>query len=366
MRIAIIHSGVRGIASYCFNLYSYLKKQGHEVLFISESKWVKEKIPMYEAESFMLFGLIPLVYRPEKLIKKIYDFKPDIIHYHWPSGTMDILFNGIKKYPAPKIITLHTSVNSKKFFTDRLWALHFGIFKKNLKYINCINSVSGFIQERLKERIKIPEDKLKLIYTGIDHNLFKPIKRKKINEKDDNINLVFVGQIMPEKGIDVLVKATIKAIKLGKNINLTIIGDGHLKFYLKELSKKYKQIKWAGFINNQNDIVNYYRNSDLSVLLSRWDEAFAMVLLESLACGTPVLATKKGGTPEIIIQNKTGFLIDNLNENKLINILMNLDKKEIKKMRPYCRKIIEQKFNLDSFGKNHEELYLEIIKKYNK
>ncbi|TAL57122.1 MAG: glycosyltransferase family 1 protein [Nanoarchaeota archaeon] len=358
MRIVIINSGLRGIASYCFNLYKYLTKRNHQVLLISESKWYKEKIPIYEAKSIKIFGVASLVYEPDKVIEEIRKFNPDIIHHHFASGTFDFLFGKIVALKKPTVMTVHLSIDSKKQFFDISLFIHFMIFKRFLKNIDKIISISRFIKKQIQKTTDYNPKNNVVIYAGVDLKIFRPTKRK----KSKTLSLIYVGQIMPEKGVDVLIDSVIEARKK-IDVTLTLVGNGHLKPLLQRKTKGKEYIKWVGFVKTQKEIAAYYSKADITVLPTRWDEAFSLVPVESIACGTPVLATKKGGTPEIVVEEKTGHLIKSCIKKELTKAIISLDKKKLEKMRKNCRKTARQKYSLEKWGRKHEILYADLLKK---
>jgi glycosyltransferase involved in cell wall biosynthesis len=358
MKIVIINPGVRGPATYSMNLYTYLTKAGHEVLLISEAKWKKEKIPIYQASSYLIFGIVPIVYKPKELINVIRDFKSDVIHYHWPSGTMDLLFGKILNLNIPTVVTIHVAVDSKKFVWDKFFYFYFGIFKKHLQRTDAIVSISEFVENQVIKRTKLPKSESHLIYAGVDSELFKPIKK----EKSDKLNVLFVGQIMPEKGIDVLVDAVISANRT-RQVNLKIVGEGHLKKILQKKTKGLNFIQWAGFVKEQKSIAEFYQKADLTALPTRWDEGFSLVPVESMFCGTPVLATNKGGTPEIVINNKTGYLIRECSRNEIENVLLSTDQKDLEAYGKNARELILKRHTLEIWGKEHEKLYASLRRK---
>lgn len=357
MRIVIINSGLRGIASYCFNLYKYLTKRNHQVLLISESKWYKEKIPVYEAKSFKIFGVASLVYNPDEVIEKIRKFNPDIIHHHFASGTFDFLFGKIIALNKPTVMTVHLSVDSKKQFFDLSLYVHFKIFKRFLKKIDRIISISKFIKKQIEKTTDYNPKNNLVIYAGVDLKIFRPKKRK----KSKTLSLIYVGQIMPEKGVDILIDSVIETRKK-IDVTLTLVGNGHLKPLLQRKTRGKDYIKWTGFVRTQKEIAKYYSNADITMLPTRWDEAFSLVPVESIACGTPVLATRKGGTPEIIKEGKTGFLISSCNKAELVKKIISLNKKQLSGMRQICRNTAVQKFSMQEWGAKHESLYAQVLK----
>lgn len=358
MKIVIINPGVRGPATYGLNLYKYLTKAGHEVLLTSEAKWKKEKIPIYQASSYLLFGMVPIVYKPKELINAIRDFKSDIIHYHWPSGTMDLLFGKILNLNIPTAVTIHVAADSKKFLWDKFFYFYFGIFKKNLQRVDAIVSISEFVEKQVIKRTRIPKSESHLIYAGVDAGLFTPIRK----EESDVLNVLFVGQIMPEKGIDVLIDAVISANRK-RPVDLKIVGEGHLKNILQKKTKGLNFIEWAGFVKEQRSIAEFYQKADLTVLPTRWDEGFSLVPIESMACGTPVLATNKGGTPEIVMKKNTGYLIQECSRNEMETVLLSIDKKDLETYGKNARELILKRHTLEIWGKEHEKLYALLINK---
>ncbi len=357
MKIVIINSGTRGPASYSLNLYKYLTKAGHDVLVVSEWKWHKEPIPLYQAHSFQLFGLAPIVYKPGELVNAIKDFKPDIIHHQWPSGTMDILFWKIIKLGIPTAVTIHVAVGSRNFLWDKIFYYHFSMFKKYLPIIQATVSISKFIEKQVLSRVKLQSEKTSIIYAGVDSDLFKPEKKN-----NTRLEVLFVGQIMPEKGIDVLVDAVIEANKK-RPVRLTIVGDGHLRKILEKKTKSMDCIIWVGFVKEQKKLADYYKSADLTALPTRWDEAFSLVPVESMACGTPVLSTNKGGNPEIVINKKTGYLIESCEKQEITKILVTTKKSDLETYGNNARELVLKRHTFEIWGKQHEKLYERLIKK---
>jgi glycosyltransferase involved in cell wall biosynthesis len=357
MRIVLVTPGVRGLGSYCINLFNQLKKSGHEVLLISQVKWHKQQVAnIQEVDSVLLFGLIPCVYKPHQIEDKIKAFKPDIIHYHWPSGSMDYMLGGIYKLGIPVVVTLHVAIGSTRFMFDKVWYAHFTALKGYLRRSAAVISISKFVAEQVDRRLTLGKDRHVLLYAGVDQAVFKPSKKK----ASGPLKLIFVGQIMPEKGIDVLIDA-VRQINKSQRMELSIIGRGHLESRLRHETANEDFIKWIGFLPQQKDIAEHYAGSDVTVLPTRWDEAFSLVPIESLSCGTPVIATAKGGTPEIIDDGKTGFLLKECDRELLVKMLLSLDRKRLSRMRPACRELIQSKFNIGKMGREHEALYKRIL-----
>lgn len=155
--------------------------------------------------------------------------------------------------------------------------------------------------------------------------LHNPINLKFSNVSNlNNKNILFVGRFnIKVKGIDYLIKIMRKVFEKDKEIKLIMVGDGDDKYKIENL------IKRNGLENNiilegtTTDIEKYYLNSDVTVSTSRW-EGFGMVIVESMACGVPVVCFDNYGPNEIISDGENGYLISKFNIDEFANKLIKL------------------------------------------
>nr|AXY99962.1 gt3 [Proteus penneri] len=137
-------------------------------------------------------------------------------------------------------------------------------------------------------------------------------KREKREKKEKYI--LYVGRLSEQKGLEYLLHA-FKKVK--NEYTLLIIGNGEKLNELKELSINLKIDERVKFLGQKNDITSFYINASLTVLSSIY-EGFPNVLLESIACGTPVVSFDcPSGPSEIIINGVNGYLAEYLNSNDL-------------------------------------------------
>ncbi|MDQ2694734.1 MAG: glycosyltransferase family 4 protein [Pseudomonadota bacterium] len=125
------------------------------------------------------------------------------------------------------------------------------------------------------------------------------------NERENTV--VFVGRVAFEKGVDLLLDAWPMTRQAGWK--LIVIGDGPDKDALAAQSGSLPDVVWRGWLDRQ-EVLNVMARARYLVMPSRWYEGFPMVLLEALACGTPVLAPRHGGFPEIIRDRINGMLFE--------------------------------------------------------
>lgn len=194
---------------------------------------------------------------------------------------------------------------------------------------------------------------------GIDINLFKNFKKKPSNK----IRFVFIGAIIPAKGLDILLKAWKKIND--KNVELQIYGDFNLdKKYsgsLKPFLLNQKNIKLKGTFKPQ-DIAKVFSEIDVLILPSRWFENGPLILRNALLSKTPIIATRLGSNPEYIRDDYNGWLFENENFEDLANKISYIieNGKMIKAMSSNIQKeksIKEDVHNLTNYYKkliNHE------------
>ncbi len=161
----------------------------------------------------------------------------------------------------------------------------------------------------------VPET-IRVIPCGVNLDLFRPMNREIAKCRlalDGESIILFVGRIVPLKGIDNLLKA-MTYLDRRQRIKLVVIGgDEHSQAELQRLESLSQSLGIRGSVIflglvNQERLPFFYSAADLCVVPSYY-ESFGLVLLESLACGTPVVATKVGGAESIIRQGETGYVV---------------------------------------------------------
>lgn len=255
-----------------------------------------------------------------------------------------------RKYNKPSIVGLRGSdvTSYLKTFVLKKMALW--------TYRNCTKIVT--VSEDLKKRIigkGIDEDKIRVIKNGINpifRILDKDASRKRLQLPNTKI-ILFVGHLIKTKGINYLIEAL---ANFDKNINfkLYLIGSGEKKENFIQIIKEKNLSKVADFVGTvkHSELVNWYNAADVLCLPSL-REGIPNVILESLACGTPVVATNIGNNSEIIGKS-SGILVEPRN---------------IKQLRDALQKALIKKWNRNQISNSVKDFswenniykYLEII-----
>lgn len=189
-------------------------------------------------------------------------------------------------------------------------------------------------------------EKYKIIYNGINLENFSFSNLAK--------NYYFcMGRIAPEKGIS---DAVLFATKSGQK--LYIAGPITKPTYFEESIKPHlnSKIKYVGELNF-NEKMKYYKSALAFLMPIKWPEPFGLVAVESMACGTPVIAYNRGALPEIITSGQDGYLV----EPDSIDGLIEATKKIGLIDRKNCRLAVETKFSISSMTDSYIKYYEDIL-----
>jgi len=116
------------------------------------------------------------------------------------------------------------------------------------------------------------------------------------------------------------------------------------------------KIQYLGFMPREK-LFKYYQRAKATLVPIQWEEPFGLILTESMACGTPVIAFEKGSVPEIVIDGKTGFIIKDNNLEAMAGAVKKIG--EIN--RADCRKHVEQNFSIQKMVDGYEKVFLKIV-----
>jgi glycosyltransferase involved in cell wall biosynthesis len=189
--------------------------------------------------------------------------------------------------------------------------------------------------------------KWETVYNAIDFSQYE------LNmEVEKNAPLMFLGRLDRVKGAHTAIKiakATSNQLILAGNISHTADDYAYFKNEI-EPHVDNEQIKYVGALNDAEKSF-YLRQAKALLFPIEWNEPFGMVMIEAMACGTPVIAFNKGSVPEVVENGITGFIV--LDDIEMINKLSGLKSID----RGICRETAEEKFNLNKIAKQYLSLF---------
>ncbi|MDP7244812.1 MAG: glycosyltransferase family 4 protein [Flavobacteriales bacterium] len=256
-----------------------------------------------------------------KIISLNNKFSFDVIHSHFLGFLTVICGLTSKIIRKPFFVTaygLGLDPTTASFLRKLSIKLSFKFAKKVINISHYTKSLSEYYAPKKKQVIITPGITLSKLKVTSNAKSF----RKKWN-LGNNIIILSVANLVWRKGIDIIMSVLPDIIKHHPHLKYVIIGKGQEKSNLKRLVKKYKLTKnviFVGWVSDEN-LANFYNVSDIFVLMSRTKgaavEGFGIVYAEAGAFGKPVIGGKSGGTSDVVIDGKTGFLIEPENKRLL-------------------------------------------------
>lgn len=265
-----------------------------------------------------------------KITKQLNDFNPDVIHIATPSPLGFFALKYGKKNQIPILSIYHTNFLSymKHYFKLLPFLIkpaesvvkrgyrNFYNFCK-MVYVPTIEMI-----EELKE-CGVNENNLKLWKRGIDINIFNPSKKDEnyIRQltKNDKPNILFASRLVWEKNLETLFNIYDEVHAQQLEVNFIIAGSGVAE---QEARKRMKNALFLGYIDHDN-LAKVYASCDIFVFPSV-TETFGNVVAEAMACGCVPVIARGGGSKELIINGKTGFLCEPYNASEYVDNIKTL------------------------------------------
>lgn len=309
-----------------------------------------------------LFGMISLL----KLVRRE---KIDIISSHWiiPNGFIARLVKFVTRVPYTATIPGADVYMGGK---NELFRQMVGFSTKGADYII---SDSAYYISQLNDLGFYPK-KVSIIRYGVNTQDFKPRNKDKNLLKEmgigfDNKVVLGVGRMVVQKGFIYLLRAFKQIYKKIPKSKLIIVGDGYEKKRLEREAKKLKiedKVILPGTIL-YNQLSKFYNIADCFVVPSFKDreaslDASPVSMMEAMACGVPVVATRFAASKDLVVGGKTGYLVQERNSNQIANALVKLLKKNDKaKIKDEVRKIAVNNFSVEQISKKYIEIFEKVL-----
>jgi glycosyltransferase involved in cell wall biosynthesis len=289
------------------------REERHGITILHPRYPLIPKVSMACAPYLLSTGVRPAL---RSLLDDGYEFDLIDAHYFYPDGVAAVISG--QYFKKPVIITAHgTDINViPNFLIPRkliLWAA---------RRAAGIIAVSRALKDRLVD-LGVGYDKVTVLPNSVDLELFHPIDRPAWRRRLGltGTTLLSVGQLIELKGHDIAIRALADLPK----VHLLIAGAGEQERVLKRLANSLglsDRVRFLGAVP-QEDLKIYYGVADALVLASS-REGLASVLLEAMACGTPVIASDVGGTPEVIAATEAGVLMQERTPQGLVEAFQKL------------------------------------------
>jgi len=291
-----------------------------------------------------------------QLRRFISENRVDIVHSH---GYKSNLYALLARHGRVGLVsTCHNWISAG--FKMGLYA---GVDKVILRYFDRIVAVSEVIEAELL-RVMISRGKIAVIDNGIDITRFRPDQglreraRRDMGIPQEAIVIGWVGRISKEKGLDILMETARPILEDRHDVIILLVGDGPLRQSL-ESAHSSSGIRFAGL---RNDTPACYAAFDIFALPSL-NEGLPMVVLEAMASGLPVVASRVGAIPKVVEHGETGFLVEPGRPDLLEAAIGKLikDRIESRQMGSKGRERVEHNFSSAVMAGNYEVLYRQVM-----
>ena len=294
-------------------------------------------------------------------LKIVYDEKPHVIismltHCNIMAISAKLLFG--RKIIIGEHITLSEAIKTKAG-RRMLWFPTAHLVRMLYRFADKIITVSEGVKTDLIEEFKIPSRNIQVIYNPIDLNRVSELSNCPVEHnffKEAGPVLLSVGRLVPQKGFDILLNA-FSSIVNQIEARLIILGEGPEEESLSKLAEGLKITEKVSFLGFQNNPFKFISKADVFVLSSHY-EGLPMVMLEAMACGTPIVSTDcKYGPVEILKNGQYGLLVPIGDADALSRTILSLLKNRV--LRERVSRLGKERvkdFSSDGIIKQYEDM----------
>jgi glycosyltransferase involved in cell wall biosynthesis len=243
-------------------------------------------------------------------------FSPDVIHAHWwmPGGWF------ASRGQVPYLITCHGSDVRLLERGDLIRRIALPAFRRAAR----VTTASRFLAEDIQRMLPSLQSKVQITPMPVDVSGFLAGAR---TAKLDPPRVLYAGNLVPSKGVDVLLRAIAELARRGNACQLKILGEGPARLELEALSRQIgisSRTTWSQFVP-QSRMAAEYGGSTVTVLPSRGHaEGLGLSLVEALLAGSAVVGTAAGGIPEVVVHEQTGLIARDGDPTDLANQIQRL------------------------------------------
>jgi glycosyltransferase involved in cell wall biosynthesis len=227
--------------------------------------------------------------------------------------------------------------------------------------------VSEYVRQKLLEANSLPHH-ARVIYNGIDPDPFRNASMNRILKTDEDLQLIYVGSILPHKGVHTAIEAIglLQSRDEVNGLNLMIIGGGDYE-YEKKLKKRIVELQLNDKVTfsgrlSRNRIPNLLAEADVFLFTSIWEEPIARSVMEAMATGLPVIGTPVGGQREMLEDHVNALVYTPNNAIELANCILQLKHQPSlrKRLARAGKSMVLERFTIDRMV-DEMETWLEAI-----
>lgn len=354
---------VSGVGQVVANLSKALRERKHSSMILTKSSM---------GSHHNIYGLSEIEYKKIRFVGglllslqamiRIFRARKniDILHLHSVSWlTTSCALIGLV-LGIPRVLTLHGRFPS---LPNRFLNALFGLEEK---LVIRLASKTTCVSRDTREFYEL--DRAEVVWNGIDTSRFRPDpeERAKWRESfglEESFVLLFLGRWVAHKGIYDLIGITRNLIPKKAGLKLILVGSGEKERVLSTVRKSSLEEEVLP-IGRVEDVVPFYRCSDLYILFSSPLEGIPLTLLEAMACGLPCIATSVSGIREVIRDGENGFLVEQGDKEALEKRVLRCieDRKRLENISKEARKTVKKRFTMARMAEDYLRVYATLLK----
>ena len=230
-------------------------------------------------------------------------------------------------------------------------------------------AVSQMVRENMHRYHGVPYEKIRVIYNGVNIDRFKPATddalrlntRQELGVDENEILFLLVAHNFRLKGIESLISSIKILSQKGKPARLLVVGDGNISKY-ERMARAHGCHHLVRFVGDQPDPMPYYRAADVFTLPTFYDPC-SLVVLEALACGLPVITTRRNGVHELMGQGREGFILaDPEDVESLVTYMTTYLDEDARRIAGIAARKLAEAYSMERNCDEHVEVYEEVVK----
>lgn len=354
-----LHSIAAGSERQIYKLIDGLVAKGHEVnlKLLRQTDFTRQLTDFpcpLDALDIRSISSVNAIKTMVNLRQQIIKDQVDVVHAYFPDSCI--------------LAPLFLKTKRNALFTSRrdMGLIYQGkpawIYRVLAKRTDAIISNSKAVSDFIAKKENLKAEKARVIYNGLEEYTVVSEDSFTLFNQEDSIKLVLVANIKPVKRTLDAVVATTQLIEEGHNLELTLVGENQDKNYVAQIvdvinkTNTNKLIRLTGSITEPRRLLS---QAHIGLLVSE-SEGLSNTIMEYMHAGLPVIATNVGGNPELVIDKRTGLLIEKGNieqlKSAILSLAANIELRE--SLGAEGKSLIQNEFSIAALISKHEEIYI--------
>ena len=276
-------------------------------------------------------------------------FAPDVVHLQLTDASVFFHLRTVEAHPAPTLVSVRVSLPDRRPGAS-------SVLGRALRQADWVTANSGAMLERVRRAVPEIEARSSLVYNGLPMPSIAPTPLP-----FDPPTLLCLGRVVEDKGFDLAIRALAEIRRHVPAARLIVSGDGSARAGLAREAAVLgldDAVEFTGWVR-PGEVPSLLNRATVVLVPSRWQEAFGLVALQAAQMARPVVATKVGGLPEVVLDGATGLVVPPESPASLAEGVSALlrDPPRARALGLAARVRAEQVFGFAAYVRAHERLY---------